>query len=168
MLFAHILVWIGCSALTCKAAVDHALAEIEAHREAHRQKERDLQIQTQASNQAAEQIPSMRYHNRPMLHSFIICSLDTVWQVVLYMNTKWLLCCMVACRFTHNVTDLLSICTNYIHTQQQQQRQRHSQTEGRPCPSLLPDIVLGTAYAAPFCFSHRDDTTVKRMSAPPS
>ncbi|KAL3153720.1 hypothetical protein ABBQ32_013315 [Trebouxia sp. C0010 RCD-2024] len=48
------------NALSCKAAVDNALAEIEGHREAHRQKERDWQIQTQASNQAAEQIPSMR------------------------------------------------------------------------------------------------------------
>lgn len=58
--FAHILGCVGCSALTCKAAVDNALAEIEAHQEAHRQKDRDLQIQTQASDQAAEQIPSMR------------------------------------------------------------------------------------------------------------
>lgn len=65
VLFAHVLDCVGCSALTCKAAVDNALAETEAHREAHRQKERDLQIQTQASDQAAEQIPSMRYHYSP-------------------------------------------------------------------------------------------------------
>ena len=69
--------------------MDNALVEIEAHREAHRQKERDLQIQTQASHQAAEQIPDMRYYYKPMLHFVIICSLDTVWQVVLYKVLNW-------------------------------------------------------------------------------
>ena len=86
--FVHVLGCVCCSALTCKAAVDNALAETEAHREAHRQKERDLQIQTQASDQAAEQIPSMRYHYKRVLHTFAVCSLDTLWQVVLCMNMK--------------------------------------------------------------------------------
>lgn len=48
------------NALACKAAVDNALTDMEAHREEHAQKERDLQAQKQASDNAALQIPAMR------------------------------------------------------------------------------------------------------------
>lgn len=99
--------------------MDNALAETEARREAHRQKERDLQIQSQASDQAAEQIPSMRYHYKPLLHFFINCSLATLWQFVLYMHrvlkhtlqcAHQLPCGVVACRSILSVAVLLSKC----------------------------------------------------------
>ena len=92
-----------CSALTCKAAVDAALAEIEAQREAHSQKERDLQIQSQASKQAAEQIPSMRSPFQPQQPTlalfFILFATHLVAQALQSVQAKCVLIEQPACKY---------------------------------------------------------------------